>query len=194
MRKILSLLALSAALPVLAQDAPAPKFAVVIPDYILGNSVRGKKVTTEFVELRKSLDERMRLKSEDLQKLAQQLKSPGLSDEGRAKVQRDLQDGEIAMKRAEEDAQKEFNQAREKVSLVYQQEVRPIVNELAKERNLQMVLNYNEGLMAYFEEAWLTSFSNEVIKRYDAKYPGEGAPKAPAAPVAPKSGKAPVKK
>ncbi|WP_005038044.1 OmpH family outer membrane protein [Holophaga foetida] len=193
MRKILSLLALSAALPVLAQEAPAPKFAVVIPDYILGNSARGKKVTAEFVELRKSLDERMRAKSEELQKLAQQLKSPGLSDEGRAKVQRDLQDGEIALKRAEEDAQKEFNLGREKVSKTYQQEIRPIVEVLAKEWKLQVLFNYQEGLFQYADETWLTSFSNEIIKRYDAKFPAEGTAKAPVAP-APKPGKGVGKK
>lgn len=190
MRKILSLLALSAALPVMAQEAPAPKFAVVIPDYILSQSARGKKVTADLETVGKSLNERLRAKGEELQRMEQQLKSPGISDEGRAKIQRDLQDGEIAFKRAQEDAQKEFGAVREKVNKTYQQEVRPIVEALAVEWKLQVLFNYQEGLFQYAEEAWITSFSKEVIKRYDAKFPTEGAAQTPAA----KPAKAPLKK
>jgi len=188
MRKTLSLLALSAAIPVMAQEPPAPKFAVVIPDYILSQSARGKLVTAELESVGKTLNERLRVKGEELQKMAQQLKSPGISDEGRARIQRDIQDGEIALKRAQEDAQKEFNAAREKVNRAYQQEVRPIVEALAVEWKLNLLFNYQEGLFQYADEAWITAFSKEVIKRYDAKYPTPGGP-APA----PKPAKAPSK-
>jgi len=183
MRKILPLLALSAALPVVAQEAPSPKFAVVIPDYIMGNSVRGKKVTADFIELRKTLDARLQGRSEELQKLAQQLKSPGLSEEGRAKVQRDLQDGEIALKRAEEDAQKEFSVARDRVNKAYSQEVGPLVVALAQELKLQVLFNYQDGLFPYADEVWITTFSKEIIKRYDEKFPADGSAKAPVAPA-----------
>jgi len=195
MRRMIPLLALSAALPVMAQEAPTPKFAVVIPDYILGNSVRGKKVTAGLEVLGKALQDRLRGKADELQKLEQQLKSPGLSEEGRAKVSRDLQDGEVAFKRAQEDAQKEFNVARDKVSKTYQEEVRPLVDALAKEWKLQVLFNYQEGLFQYADEAWLTSFSKEIIVRYDAKFPAEPGDKpSTAAPVAAKPSKAPAKK
>nr|WP_320133294.1 OmpH family outer membrane protein [uncultured Holophaga sp.] len=188
MRKLITLTALCAALPVMAQTPPAaPRFALVSPDYILGKSARGQVVTAELRQLRESLNERLKAKNDELQRMAQQLKSPSLSEDGRAKLQRDLQDADTAFKRAEEDAQKEFAGARDKVGKAYQEEVLPIVAQVAKDWNVQVVFKLQDGLFEYVDEGAVIGFSEEVIKRYDAKF----APSAkPAAPVK----KAPVKK
>lgn len=195
MRKLMTLAALCAAVPVLAQTPPpAPRFAFLSRDFVMGTSTRGKVVTADLVELQKALRERLRAKSEALQTLAQQMKSPGLTDEGRARLQRDLQDGEIAFKRAEEDAQKEFNAGLEKVEKTYQEEVAPIVTALAKEWNVLVVLKAQNNLIEYADDAWLASFSEEVVRRYDAKFAGSAQAK-PATPApAPAKPAKPVKK
>jgi hypothetical protein len=70
----------------------------------------------------------------------------------------------------------------------------PFVEELAKEQKLQLVLQYQPGMVAYADQAWMVSFSNEVARRYDAKY-GEKAPAKPAAPAqAPKPAPKPALK
>jgi outer membrane protein len=182
MRRFLTAAALVLSLPVLAQDAP--RFAIFSPEQVAQNTIRGKKIFADVETLGKSLKERLDVKVEELKKLDQQLKSPGLSDEGRARIQRDLQDGEISLKRQQEDAQQDFNKAQQKAMKAFMEEVEPIVKELAKEQKLQVVFSYQPGMLAFAEEVWLLSFTNEVAKRLDAK---SGAPApAPAKPAAPK--------
>ena len=79
----------------------------------------------------------------------------------------------------------------------FQQELSPLVEQLAKEQKLQLVLTYQPGLVAFADQAWILGFTDELGKRYDAKY-ATGAP-APAsvpapAPAAPKPGAKPAPK
>lgn len=187
MRRTLAALALVLSLPVLAQDA-APRFAIFSADSVAGGTARGKKMFSELEALGKTLQERISARVEELKKVDQQLKSPGLSDEGRAKLQRELQDGDLGLKRLQEDSQQEFEKAKSKVMKTFMDEVEPVVKEVAKEMKLQVVLAYQPGLLAWAEDAWLTSFTNEVSKRFEARggapaaapAPKSAAPKAPA--------------
>lgn len=176
-----------------AQDAVAPRLAYFIPEQVIQSSVRGKKVFAEMEVLQKTLTEKLRVKGEELQKMDQQMKSPGLSDEGRAKIQRDFQDGETAYKRLQEDSNAEFRKVQEKCANQFNQEIKPIVDAVAKEWKLEVVLMFQPQGMVYADEVWMVKFSTEVAKRYDAKYESGAAPaeKAPAAASkpAPKAGK-----
>ena len=202
MSRMLALTALAAfaTLPVLAQEAPAPRFAIFAPDQLFKTSARAKKVVEQLDSIGKGLQAKLLEKQKELEKMAEQLKSPGLSDEGRAKLQRDLQDGEVAFKRAQEDSQKEFNKESDKIYGQFQTEVGPIVEDLSKERKLQVVFQYtrqNAGMFAFTDEKWAIEFTEEIAKRYDAKYEGVAAApgsKPAAAPAAPVAKPAPAKK
>ena len=188
MRRFLSALTLVAALPLVAQDSP--RFAVFSPDQLREISVRAKKVFAEAEALQKNLESQEKARVEELQKLDQQLKSPSLSDEGRAKLQRELQDNETTYKRWVEDSQKTLRAAGQKAIGAFQTEVGPIVQEVAKEMKLQAVFQLQQGLLAYADETWIVTFTTEVAKRYDAKFESGAAAAAPAAPKpAPKAGK-----
>lgn len=183
MRRLLAALTVLASLPALAQDPGAPRFAIFAPTQLIQTSARAKTVFTELEVKGKELEARMKVKVEELQKLEQQLKSPGLSDEGRAKLQDELKIGEVTFKRAQEDSQKEFGAVQQRVYGTFGKEVEPIVEELAKEWKLNVVLQYTEQtspFFAYTDKEWALKFTNEIAKRYDAKY-AAGAPK----PVAP---------
>lgn len=193
LRSLLSglVLAVLALLPARAQEAP--RFAYFIPEQVVQSSVRAKQVFAELEVAQKSLTDRVKVKADELQKLEQQLKSPGLSDDGRARIQRDLQDGETSFKRLREDSEAEFRKVQEKCFGQFNQEVRPIIDTLAKEQKLQAVLNFQAAGIVYAEEGWLVAFSTEIAKRYDAKFaagaaPAEKAPAAAAKPAA-KTGK-----
>ena len=108
MRRFLLATSLAAVLPMAAQEHPAPRFAVFIPQQVISQSVRAKKVFADLEVLNKSLSDKLRTKAEELQRMEQQIKSPGLSDEGRAKLEREFQDLQLAFKRVQEDSQKEF--------------------------------------------------------------------------------------
>ena len=185
MRRFIAALTTVAALPVMAQDPGAPRFAIFAPSQLIQTSARAKTVFTELETKGKELEARMKGKVEELQKLEAQLKSPGLSDEGRAKLQDELKIGEVTFKRAQEDSQKEFGAVQQRVYGTFGKEVEPIVEELAKEWKLNVVFQYTEQtspFFAYTDKTWALGFTNEVAKRYDAKY-ASGAP-VPAAPAA----------
>lgn len=186
MRRTFLALAAVATLPALAQDPGSPRFAIFAPMQLIQTSARAKVLFADLQAKGQELETKMKAKAEELQKAEAQLKSPGLSDEGRAKLQRELQDGEVAFKRAQEDSQKDFAAVQQRVYGTFSKEVEPLVEELAKEWKLNVVLQYTEqsaGLFAYTDKEWALSFTNEVAKRYDAKFAGAAAPK-PAAPVA----------
>ncbi|MBI4911212.1 MAG: OmpH family outer membrane protein [Acidobacteria bacterium] len=185
MRPLLAAAALSLCAPLLAQS-PTASFAIFSPEQVASNTARGKKVFADVETLGKGLQEKINARIEELKKLDGQLKSPGLSEEGRAKIQRDLQDGEISLKRMQEDAQQEFNKTQQKAMKVFMEEIEPIVKEVQKEWKLQVVFAYQPGMLAAADDTWLLSFTNEVAKRYEAKGPAAAAPKAPAKPAAPK--------
>lgn len=181
-----ALLALSLALPVVAQEAASPKIAFFVPDHVVSSTVRGKKLFAELEVLTKHLSEKVQAKGQELQKVDQQLKSPGMSPEGQARLQAELQKGETELKRLQEDSQAELRRAQEKVFGQFNQEIRPIVDAVTKDWKLQAVFTYNPNMLAAADEQWLLAFSTEVAKRYDAKEGGAPAAAAPAGNLAPK--------
>lgn len=192
MRRFVTALALAAALPAIAQD-PITRLGVFAPERVITTSVRAKKVFAEMEVLGKTLREKINAKAEEMQKLEQQIKSPALSEEGRAKLQRDYQDGELAFKRLQEDSQKEFQSAQQKAMGQFNQEIGPILMDLAKELKLQMLLQWNEQIMIPVDAAAIASFSDELAKRYDKKFES-GAPAQAPAPAATKPAPKPAKK
>jgi Skp family chaperone for outer membrane proteins len=194
MRRFLTALALVAAIPVVAQE-PITRFGVFAPQRVIETSVRAKKVFAELEVLNKTLTEKLKFKGEEMQKLEQQIKSPALSEEGRAKLQREFQDGELGFKRLQEDSQAEFQKAEQKAMGQFNQEIGPILLELAKELKLQMLFQFNQQIMIPVDVAAISSFSDELAKRYDKKFEG-GVPAAdkpatekPAVKAAPKTPK-----
>lgn len=191
MRRFILGLTLAATLPALAQES-ITRFGVFAPQRVIESSVRAKKVFAELEVLNKILTEKVKIKAEEMQKLEQQIKSPALSEEGRAKLQREFQDGELSFKRLQEDSQGEFQKSEQKAMKQFNEEIGPIVMELAKELKLQMLFQWNQNIMIPVDPAAVTSFSDELAKRYDKKFES-GAPVAPEKP-APKPAAKPAPK
>jgi Skp family chaperone for outer membrane proteins len=147
--------------------------------------VRGRQIFAELEVTQKNLQERLKAKGDEGAKLQQQLQSPSISDAGKEQVTKQLRDLEYDFKKLQEDSQQEFQKVQQKVFGQFNSEVGPIVEAVAREFKLQLVIQNQQGLIAYADDTWINVFTNEVAKRYDAKYaPGAGAPAAPAAPTA----------
>jgi len=183
------LLPIAAVATLAAQEPVAPRFVFLVPDQLITKSVRGRQIFAELDVTKKNLEDRLKGKSEEGTRLQAQLQSPSISDAGREQIQKQLRDIEFEFKKLQEDSQQEFQKIQQKVVGQFQQEVGPIVEGLAKEQKIQLVLQYQQGFVAYADETWMLAFTNEVAKRYDAKYAaGAPAPAAekPAAKPAPK--------
>ena len=200
MRRPLLALALIAAFsgPAIAQQA-APqtiidKFAVLVPERVIDQSGHCRKLFAPLKVEGESWQEKLQAKAAEGQQLQKQLQATGLSDEGKEKLEKQLRDLQYDFKKMQEDAQSSVDKAKQKAGAQFNQDVAPILEQLAKEKGLQAVIQYNPGLFAYLDEQAALSFSDEVAKRVDAKFPADAGFKDASAPSAKPSAKAGTKK
>jgi len=180
MRPFHTMLCLAAAVTLSAQDAQ-PRFTMLVPERIIGNSARGRKLFAELDTLKKTLEDRLQARGAEIAKVNSQLQSPSISESGKETLQKQLRDLDFEAKKVQDDSQQEFQKTQQRVITQFQKEIGPLVDDLAKEYKLQLVLQYQPGLVAYADQTWLLAFSDEIAKRYDAKYDAS-APLADATP------------
>lgn len=155
----------------IAQDVTSdanPRLAMFIPQQVLQSTTRGKKLLSEFQVVEKNWSDKLDAKQKEGLDLQKQLSSASVDDAAKEKINRQLRDIEFDFKKMQEDAQSEVGKAQQKIQVQFNNEITPIVETVAKERKLQMVLNYQQGLYTIFDSAWGLDFTNEVSKRYDA--------------------------
>ncbi len=181
MRPFHTMLCLAAAVTLSAQDAQ-PRFTMLVPERIIGNSARGRKLFAELDTLKKTLEDRLQAKGAEISKVNSQLQSPSISESGKESLQKQLRDLDFEAKKVQEDSQAEFQKTQTRVINQFQKEIGPLVEDMAKEYKIQLVLQYQPGLVAFADQAWLLAFSDEVAKRYDAKFP-PSAPLTEATPA-----------
>ena len=194
-RNILALAAIPAlAIPAAAQQAAAPataqpiidKFAVLVPQRVIEESGHCRKLFSGLELQRKQWQDKLEAKSAEGQQIQKQLQATGLSDEGKEKLQKQLRDLQYDFNKMQEDAKSDMEKAQQKAGAQFNQDVAPTLEQIAKEKGLQAVIQYNPGLFAYLDEGAAISFSDEVAKRVDAKFPADAGFKAPNAPAAAK--------
>jgi len=156
------------AISVQAQETP--QFAVIDVEYLAANTAQGKRLFAEAQALRTRLENDLRAKAEELQRLEQQARSSSINEEGRARAARELQDGEIAIQRMREDSEAQLRRASQTAQQQFESEIFPIIEAVAKEQKLLYVLHV--GVVLWADASTSRSFTEEVAKRYDAAYPG----------------------
>ena len=184
-----SLIALTAAaalaLPAIAQQPAAQsvidKFAVLVPERVIDQSGHCRKLFSGLKMESEQWQEKLQAKAAEGQQLQKQLQATGLSDEGKEKLDKQLRDLQYDFKKMQEDAQASVDKAKQKAGGQFNKDVSPILEEIAKEKGLQAVIQYNPGLFAYLDEQAAISFSDEVAKRVDAKFPADAGFGAPVA-------------
>ncbi|MFZ9834664.1 MAG: OmpH family outer membrane protein [Holophagaceae bacterium] len=172
-----------------AHSDATPRLAMFIPQQVLQSTTRGKKLLSEFQVVEKNWSDKIEAKQKEGQDLQKQLTSASIDDAAKEKINRQLRDLEFDFKKMQEDAQAEVGKAQQKIQVQFNNEITPIVETIAKERKLQMILNYQQGLYTIFDTAWGLDFTNEVAKRYDA-----ASVDKPAAAKTPASASTPAKK
>ena len=195
MRRLLTVLTIAAALPLAAlplRAEDAPRIAFFNLRQLVEGSVKAKRVYTELEVLGKNLQEKLEQKSAEGQKLQSQLQSGTLSDQGREQIQKQLRDLEFEYKKLQEDSQSEFNKVNQKVMGELNRIVFPIVDALAKEQKLQVVINGDQAaqMITWADAEWLKAFTAEVGKRLDAASDTPAAAAKPASSTAKPAAKA----
>ena len=179
-------LCLSAALTTPAVAQEAPRFAFFSINQLVRSSKKAGAIFSELEITGKNLQEKLQAKGQELQTMQQQLNSPSLDPDKKEALAKKLRDVEFEAKKMQEDSQQEYQRVEKKVGEAITKLAAPIVEAMAKEQKLNVVLSDQAlQILSWGDETWLKAFTAEVAKRLDASEPAAAA-KPAAAPAAAK--------
>jgi len=164
--------------------APRPfpegaKIAYIDLQFIASNSVEGKTATTKIQEFTKKKTAELEAKQKALEALRSKLLQGGtvLSDQARSQMEKDIDKGTRELQYAQTDAQSEQKQLTDDLQNDFQTRLNPIIDVVAKEKGLHMVISIADSGAVWADTG--LNISAEVMKRLDAqaKTPAPAAPK-----------------
>lgn len=165
----LFVLALAAVQPAAAQGV---KVAVIDVERILLESNRGKAALEEIDALRKQKQteaEGMQKRVGDLQRQLEEGRL-SLSQERLSALQKQYEDAVIALRRFNDDANRDLTKKRNEVLDQIEKSVFPVINQIGQEGGYTLIFNkYNSGLI-YADEA--VDITARVIERYNGSAAG----------------------
>ncbi len=176
------------ALPALGQGAPAAasagsqKIGVIEVQRIVQESAVGKESVARVQKLQQSRQDDLAKRQKDLRELEQKIQEQGksLSEDAMDKLQKDYQAKALDLKRAQDDAQRELEEAQRKELGDLEKWIMPVINTVAQEQGYSLVFNkFNSGLL-YASDT--TDLTDTVIKKFNAQV--AAAPAAPAGTAA----------
>jgi outer membrane protein len=169
------------AAPAPTQPAPRPfpegsKIAYIDLQYIASNSAEGKSATTKIQEFAKKKTAELETKQKALEAARSKLLQGGtvLSDTARSQMEKDIDKMTRELQYAQQDAQSEQQQLTNDLQTEFQTKLNPIIDQVAKEKGLQLVLSIADSGAVWADTG--LNISAEVMKRLDASKPTAAPP------------------
>ena len=210
---IVACAALAAAPAALAAPAEsgAQKIAVIEVQRIIQESAIGKESLARVQKLQQGKQEDLAKRQKELRDLEQRIQEQGksLSEDAMEKLQKDYQAKAVDLKRFQDDAQRDLEEAQRKELKSLEERIMPVIDAIGKEMGYNLIFNkFNSGLLFASEDADIT---NAVITRFNMQIaapaagakpatagsagakPAAGAPAAAPKPAAPTPTPAPKK-
>jgi len=186
MRRVLTFAgAVMLALPMVVRaQTDSPKIGVMNVLRAIVECNEGKLANDEFQKKLEARRDELSKKQKEVETLQQQMKTQAatLGDDARAALAKSIETKTTDLQRAQEDAEKEFNELRNQIFNRIGSKLAPLVQQYAKEKNFTLVLDASSQTtqLTYIDPA--TDITDDVIKRYDAMQVSSNSP----APVAAK--------
>ena len=165
--------------PAAAAPQPRPfpegaKIAFINIPRIAAESVEGKASTGRVNALREKKVAELSAKNKQVETAQQKLASGGLlSDEARAATQKEIDKLNVEIQRMQQDAEAEMTDLQQQLQLDFQRKLSPVIQQIAVEKGLHMLLSTDAGLV--WAEPGL-DLTLEIIKRFDAATAGAKPP------------------
>lgn len=157
-----------------AQTAEPTRVAVIDIDRVAQESARGQAMFAELQTLQEEILRGRQTREQELRDLNNRAQSQLLSAEARADLTRDIERKNTDLQRWLEDQQREFNEKQTTGFGALEADLGPVVEEVAREQNIQLILRVTPGLTFIMDPA--LDISAEVIERFNALGGGgEGA-------------------
>lgn len=143
------------------------KIAFIDSNRVLQESIGGKDVLKQLNDLSNKKQSEYNAKLKEITDLRNKYSSQryALSEDALNKLLNDIEQKETALKRFQEDAQREIENLRLRLFKKLQDEVNPIIEKIGQEGNYTLILDLaTQGIIYYDKKADIT---DELIKRYD---------------------------
>ena len=157
-----------------AQGAEPTRVAVIDIDRIAQESAKGQAMFTELQGMQEEILRGRQAREQEIRDLTNRAGSQLLSQEARADLTRDIERKQTDLQRWLEDQQREFNDKQTTGFQSLEQELGPVVEEVALERNIQLILRVTPGLTFIMDP--VLDISGEVITRFNALNEGQSEP------------------
>lgn len=170
-------LVLHGAVPAGAQtpaSLPTAKVAVIDVQRILTDSEAGKSALAELKTIQDGKLKEIESRKKAIDEIGKQITEGRLtlSEERLAALEKDGEDKAIALKRFQDDAQRELDKSREKVFDAIEKKVLPIIDDVGREMGVTLIFNkFQSGLLFAQDEVDITDL---ILQRFDESQAGEG--------------------
>lgn len=144
------------------------KIGVVNSQVVLEKSQEGKRVTSQLEAKNKTLQEDLARLDDKIRDLETRLNTQRLtlSQEALSNLMADLDKQRTERTRFVEDSRRELNDLQLRLFNRLQNELRPIITEIGKEKNLDLIFDIGGSGIIYFNPS--VELTEEVIQKYDA--------------------------
>jgi outer membrane protein len=159
----IALLIVAAAVPAAAQL----KIAVIDVQRVVTESDPGKEALGKLKQLSDAKVEEGRALQQDLATLQDQVQKQRftLSEDKLAEMTKQIEDKGIALKRFEDDAQRDLNAARQRTLGGLEQQIMPIINMVGEEQGFTLIFNKFQSGLVYADQT--IDITDEVIRRFN---------------------------
>ncbi|HVT17582.1 MAG TPA: OmpH family outer membrane protein [Thermoanaerobaculia bacterium] len=151
-----------------AAPAPAVRIAVIDTEKILLSSQAGKKAVAELKKIQEQKEGELRAKEQELKELQDKISQGRLSlaQDKLTDLEKQLEDKGIALRRLQDDANRELNKRKDDLLGSIDEKVMPVINVIGKEHGYTLIFRKFESGLIYADEA--VDITNTVIQRLDA--------------------------
>src|SRR5947207_5395969 len=165
--------AMPAPAPTAPQAPPLPfpagaKIAFINPQAIFAQSIDGKaalgRVNTLIQKKQKEGEDKAKLLQGNQQKL--QTSGSVMNEAARTQLEREIDRQQKEIERFQQDAQAEINELQQEVQNDFLKKVNPVLEQVANEKGVQLVLNADTAGIAWANLG--LDLSPEVVKKLDA--------------------------
>jgi len=155
--------------PAAARPAPGQiKIAVIDTERILLNSQAGKKAVAELKTAQEQKERELDRQQKEIRDLQAKIDDGRLSlaQDKLAEMEKQLEDKVIAVRRLQDDANRELQKKKDDVLGSVDQRVMPVINQVGKELGYTLIFRKFESGLIYADEA--VDITPIIIQRLDA--------------------------
>ena len=155
---------LALALPAVAQEL---SIAVIDVQRVVTESDPGKQALQKLKELQDAKIDEGRALQQTLAGLQEQMSKQRftLSEERLAEMNKQLEDGQIALQRFQDDAEREIDEARRRELGGLEGRIIPVINQVGVERGFTVIFNKFQSGLVYADDS--VDITDEVIRRFN---------------------------